>query len=56
MSHPLSTALLAMLLAAASALPGNRSGRDRLHHAIYILASSVVTVAAGGWIMHWIHG
>jgi hypothetical protein len=55
-SHLTWTMLVAMLLSAATALQGNRDIRERLGAAAYTLASCVLFIFAGGWVMHWIHG
>jgi hypothetical protein len=56
MSHPTWTLLLAVLLSAASALPGDRAARERLCAAAYTFLSCTFCVFAGGWLMYWIHG
>jgi len=56
MSHPAYTSLLALLLAAAMAFTGNRGTRERLYLGIYWFSCAMASVAAGAWIMHWVHG
>jgi hypothetical protein len=56
MTHLVYTAFLALLLAATMALLGNRGGRGRLYLAAYWFCSAMASVAAGAWIMHWVHG
>jgi hypothetical protein len=46
----------AILLAAVEALLGKRTSRERIYRAVYIFASCMFAVAAGGWIMFLIHG
>jgi len=56
MSHLVYTLLVAILVAAAMAVEGDRSARDRCYAAIYWFASAMAFVFAGGWVMYWIHG
>jgi hypothetical protein len=56
MSHLSFTLLLAVLISAATALLGNRSGRDRVYHAAYLAVSYLIATVAGSWIMYLIHG
>jgi hypothetical protein len=56
MPHIIWTLLLAILVSAASALPGNRAHRERLCAAVYTFLSCTITVFAGGWLMYLIHG
>jgi hypothetical protein len=56
MSHFTFTFVLALLLSAAMALLGNRSARERLHAAAYLLFCCGVATLAGGWVMFLIHG
>ena len=56
MSHLAFTLLLAVLISAATALLGNRSARDRVHHAAYLVLSCLIATIAGSWIMYLIHG
>ncbi len=56
MSHPAYTVLFALLLATAMALVGDRAGRQRVYLAVYWFCSAMASVAAGAWIMHWVHG
>ena len=56
MNHLAYTALFGVLIAAAIALEGERSKRERLYAGIYWFCSAMAFVTAGGWIMHWIHG
>ena len=55
-SHPAFTLLLAILIAAATALPGDRAARERLFAAAYTFISCTLIVFAGSWLMYWIHG
>jgi hypothetical protein len=55
-SHLTWTLLLAVLLSAATAMPGDRAARDRLCAAAYTFVSCILMVFAGSWLMHWIHG
>jgi hypothetical protein len=50
------TLLLAVLLSAITALPGNRANRERLCAAVYTFLACTFTVFAGGWLMYLIHG
>jgi len=54
--HLTFTLLLAVLISAATALPGDRAARQRLGAAAYTFLSCTLTVLAGGWLMYWIHG
>jgi hypothetical protein len=54
--HPVLTMLMATLISGVIALLGNRSRRERLYHAGYLLVGCVATVVAGSWIMYLIHG
>jgi len=56
MSHFPFTLLLAVLIAVATALLGNRSARDRVYHAAYLVLSCLIATLAGSWIMYLIHG
>jgi hypothetical protein len=56
MPHLSFTLLLAVLISAAMALPGDRATRERLCAAAYTFLSCTLTVFAGGWLMYWIHG
>ena len=56
MSHFPFTLLLAVLISAATALLGNRSVRDRVYYAAYLLLSCLIATLAGSWIMYLIHG
>jgi hypothetical protein len=56
MTHLPYTLLLALLIAAAMALVGDRRGRERLYLGIYWFCSAMASVVAGAWIMHWVHG
>jgi hypothetical protein len=55
-SHLVYTLFLALLVAGASSLPGNRPNRDRACAAAYTFLSCTLTVIAGSWVMFWIHG
>ena len=56
MSHLTWTLLLAVLLSAATALPGDRPTRDRACAAAYTFVSCTLIVFGGSWLMFWIHG
>jgi hypothetical protein len=56
MPHLTWTLLLAVLLSVVTALPGDRTARDRCGAAAYTFLSCTLTVFAGGWLMYWIHG
>jgi hypothetical protein len=56
MPHLAFTLLAALLLSAAMALLGNRSLRERLYAATYLLLCCVVSTAVGSWLMYLIHG
>lgn len=56
MSHLTWTLLLAALVSAVTALPGNRAIGDRACAAAYTLVSCTLIVFAGSWLMYWIHG
>lgn len=56
MTHLAFTALLALLLAAALALVEERRGRERVYLGLYWFCSAMACVAAGAWVMRWIHG
>jgi hypothetical protein len=56
MPHLLFTVLTAVLISAAMALLDERSLRQRVHTAAYLLLCFAVTTVAGSWIMHLIHG
>ena len=56
MSHLPFSLLLAVLISAATAVLGNRSTRDRVYHAAYLVASCLIATLAGSWIMYLIHG
>ena len=56
MPHLAFTLLVAVLLSAALALPGNRSRLDRLYVATYLLLCCAVTTLVGSWVMYLIHG
>ena len=56
MSHPMFTLLLAILISAALAMAGNRTSRERVHHAAWVFSAFIVTTIAGSWAMHFIHG
>jgi hypothetical protein len=56
MSHLPFTLLLALLMSAATALRGNRSARDRVYHAVYLMLSCLIATVGGSWIMYLIHG
>jgi hypothetical protein len=56
MSHPTWTLLVALLVAIATALPGDRPTRERPGAAAYTFLSCTVVVFSGSWLMYWIHG
>jgi hypothetical protein len=56
MPHLAWTLLLAILISAATALPGDRAARQRLAAAAYTFVSCTLTVLAGSWLMYLIHG
>lgn len=47
--------LLAVLLSAATAMTGNRAGRERLAAATYTFLSCTFSIVAGSWLMYFIH-
>jgi hypothetical protein len=55
-THLAYTLLLALLIAAAMALGGDRGGRTRVYLGVYWFCSAMAAVVAGAWIMHWVHG
>jgi hypothetical protein len=55
-SHLTLTLLLIALIAAATALPGDRPTRDRACAAAYTFLSCTLIVFASSWLMYWIHG
>ena len=56
MPHLMWTLLLAVLIAGATALPGNQGARQRAAVAAYTFLSCSLTVLAGSWLMYAIHG
>jgi hypothetical protein len=56
MPHPIFTLLMAALLSAALALPGNRPRRDRICVAVYTFLCCTAGTVAGSWAMYLIHG
>lgn len=56
MTHLPYTMILALLLAAAMAMVGDRGGRERVYLGVYWFCSAMACVVAGSWIMHWVHG
>ena len=56
MPHLLWTLLLAVLVAGAAAMAGDRSGRERLCAGAYTFLSCTLAVFAGSWLMYFIHG
>jgi hypothetical protein len=56
MPHLIYTLLFAILVAAIEALLGERTSRERIYRAVYMLASCMVAVVAGGWVMFLING
>jgi hypothetical protein len=56
MSHFTFTLLAALVLAAALAMAGDRTPRERLYAAVRVYFGCVLAVVAGSWIMRLIHG
>jgi hypothetical protein len=56
MPHYAWTLLLAVLISAATALPGDRAIGERLAAGAYTFLACTLAVFAGGWLMYWIHG
>jgi hypothetical protein len=56
MPHLLWTLLLAVLVSAAAALPGDRAARERLGAGAYTFVACTLTVFAGSWLMYFIPG
>ena len=56
MPHLAFSLLVAILISSAMALIGNRSLRERLYAATYLLLCCAVTTLVGGWVMYLIHG
>jgi len=56
MTHLTYTLWLALLVAAAMAMLGDRTHRERVYVAVYWFCSAMASVVAGAWIMHWAHG
>jgi hypothetical protein len=56
MPHLAFTVLVAVLLSTALALLEDRSRRERVDVAIYLLLCCAVTTLAGTWVMRLIHG
>jgi len=55
MAHLSYTFLVAALTAGASALPGQRSGRERLCSAVYVGGGSLALIFTAAWVMYFIH-
>jgi len=55
-THFAYTLLFATLLSGALALPGDRTGRERLCVAGYTFLCCTLALVAGSWGMYWIHG
>jgi ABC-type enterochelin transport system permease subunit len=55
MTHLTYTLLLSFLLSGAAALPGDRSGRERVYAATYVFLTCVVSIVGGGWFMYLVH-
>jgi len=55
-SHLAWTLLLTLLLSGATAMTGDRTSRDRVCAAAYTFLSCTFIVAAGSWVMYWVHG
>lgn len=55
MPHPVFTLLCAVLLSLAMAAVERRTPRERLIAGVRFFVCCLVTVFAGGWLMHWIH-
>ena len=56
MPHLMFSLLAAVLISSAMASIGNRSLRERLYAATYLLLCCSVTTLVGGWVMYLIHG
>jgi hypothetical protein len=56
MTHLMFSILVAVLLSCAMALIGNRSLRERIYIATYLLFCCAVSTLVGGWAMYLIHG
>lgn len=56
MPHPSIVVLMAALLAGAMASIENRSAKERFLVAARVFVCCLGTVAAGSWLMYWIHG
>jgi hypothetical protein len=56
MSHVTFTLLMALLISGAVALPGDRSGRERVYSAAYTFLVCVASIVGGGWLMYLVHG
>jgi hypothetical protein len=56
MSHLNYTLLMALLISGAVAVPGDRSGRERVYAAAYVFLACLASVFAGGWFMRLVHG
>jgi len=56
MSHFSLTLFLSALIAIAIALLGQRTKRDRIHHAVYTFLICLTSTVAAAWAMRLIHG
>jgi hypothetical protein len=56
MTHLMFSILAAVLLSCGMALIGNRSLRERIYVATYLLLCCAVSTLVGGWAMYLIHG
>jgi hypothetical protein len=56
MPHLMFSLLVAVLLSSAMALIGNRSLRERLYLATYLLLCFAGSTLVGSWAMYLIHG
>jgi hypothetical protein len=56
MPHPAFTILFAAIVSGAICLTESRTAAELLNRANYVFLSCIVAVAAGAWIMFWIHG
>ncbi len=55
MGHLPFTLFAALIVAAALAMTGERSPRERLYSAIRVYAGCLAVVFAGSWLMYLIH-
>ena len=55
MPHLAFTALMALAVSLAMAFVGDRSRRERVSVAIYLMLCCAATTLVGSWAMYWIH-